>query len=224
MDEKRVGQKILVIVTGLTALAILITAGIYQAVRIPEPIVIDTTGQPSIGNPFAPVELVLFEDLRCGTCRDFDAAIMPKLKTRYIDTGQVRYTVVLLSFLEGSKPLANAALAVYRLAPEQFLPFVHKIFQQFLNPPAEGSEKEILLSIARQLGGIDLLQLEKCIDTRCHYETLDQNFFWAKKLMGNDLKTPSLYVNGVATPVLPFRAVQTQIERALQLQKAQRNQ
>jgi protein-disulfide isomerase len=172
-----------------------------------------------VGNPLAPVELVLFEDLRCGTCRDFDTEITPKLKSRYIDKGQVRYTVVLLSFLEGSKPLANAALAVYQLAPQQFLPFVHQIFQKFLHTPMEGSEKETLLAIATQLGGIDLVELEKCIDMRCHYETLDQNFFWAKKLMGNDLRTPALYVDGVATPVLPFRAIQAQIERALQKQR-----
>ena len=121
-------RKQLVLATAIGALLFLVGAAIYCAAQREVPALIDPRGHPSIGT--GAIHLVIFEDFLCPNCRAFTEEILPHITTRYIETGLARYTMVPLAFLEGSKPLANAALGVYAQAPNQFLPFVQEVLRK----------------------------------------------------------------------------------------------
>jgi len=205
----------LVIFTAVIAILVITSAGLYQLFRIPEPLEIVTHGQPTIGSHKAKVEVVIFEDFLCPECALFNDTIFPQIESEYVATNQVRYTLVPVSFIDGSKPLANAALAVYHMAPDKFFQYAQALFQSARL--LQNADVGQLVDIAEAIGGIDERELKKAIATRRYDPELERNLMLAKKLMGNGFGTPALYVNGVATSTGSFRAVQARIERALYL-------
>src|SRR5437660_1204856 len=78
---------------------------------------IDTSGQPSIGNPKATVHVVALLEPKCPDSKAFSDESFPKLKSEYIDTNKVRYTVITTSFLPQSMPAAIALLSAYQQKP-----------------------------------------------------------------------------------------------------------
>lgn len=206
-------RKVAVLTTALAAFALLSSASLlYHNFRAPMAIVLETSRYPSFGNPSAKVHVVIIEDFNCKGCRKFMQEVYPKIQANYVSQGQVRYTVVPVAFLSGSKPIANAALEVYRRSPDRFMPFVEGIFVD-----AEHLEmnERALIRIARRVGGIDLERLHRCMETRCHYAELDQNLAWAQGVMGRQFTTPAVYVNGVSTSPSSYSAIKEQIEEIL---------
>ena len=65
---------------------------------------IDTTNQPTRGNPNAKVHIVVFEDLKCIACKNFNNTVLPQIKKQFIDTNIAKYTVINLAFIPGSMP------------------------------------------------------------------------------------------------------------------------
>lgn len=47
-------------------------------------------GQPTLGRANAPVKLILFENFLCEHCKAFEEGVFPRIKSDYIDTGQVQ--------------------------------------------------------------------------------------------------------------------------------------
>lgn len=161
---------------------------------------------PLIGMEDAPIKLVLIEDFNCGYCRRFSNEIFPQIENLYINTQRASCVFVPVAFLKGSKPLANACLAVYHLAPNRFVPYMHALFKGF------AEEKDLLL-IAKKIGGIDLAELQRLIETERFYPQLKENYIWAKELMGPEFGTPALFVNGIRTPTASLKAISDQIEK-----------
>ena len=163
-------------------------------------------GNPVIGLPQAPVGLILVEDFHCHFCRIFSLEIFPKIQEQFLDTGLAYCVYVPVAFLAGSKPLANAALAVYHHAPDRFVPYMHALFEK-------SAKENDLIPIAQQIGGIDLDTLQTCIETDCFSEQIEGNLSWAKQLMGPNFSVPALFVNGVRTPTSSFDVIAKEIER-----------
>ena len=115
-------RKKTVLATALLTAVFLLGSIFYKTTLLPHPIAINTAGHPTIGT--GPIEMVIFEDLCCTNCRVFTENIFPQITSQYVETGKARLTVVLISFGNHAKPLANAALAVYKIAPTRFLPFI----------------------------------------------------------------------------------------------------
>lgn len=205
----------LVLWTALGAFVVFASAVLHHKFKTPEAVVISGEGQPTIGLPSAPVEAIIFEDFLCVECRSFNEKIFPRLDSKYISKGRLRYTLVPVSFLPGSKPLGNAALAVYSIAPQRFFAFAHAVFKKFAKPQLENSQRAILLEIAERVGGIDLNQLADAIDNRRYYAELDDNLLWGRKLLGVQFGTPALFINGVPTPTSSLRTVKARIDQAI---------
>lgn len=200
-------RKILVLVTLFFGMSWMFALGIYHAVTLPTPVVIDTTNQPSIGEKEAPVEFVLFEDFQCYSCQLFSQTIFPLIKLYYVDSGKARFVQIPLAFMKNSKILGNAALAVNEISPDKYFEFADKIFK--MNDPSP----EKLLTIAKEVGGIDLDDLEKAMESRAFYDQLDQNETMAEDIMGNSFATPSLYIDGIKTSTKSFEAIEARFER-----------
>lgn len=198
-------RKKVVLATGILALLFLAMGGAYQITRLPDPIALDTSGYPSIGS--GQIELVVFEDLCCTNCRVFTEEIFPQIASRFVETGKARLTVIPVAFGENSKPLANAALGVYKTAPSRFIPFVLELLH------SEAEDRESILKVATKIGGIDLAELSRCIDEKVYYQDIEKNMSWAKRLMGEEFGTPTLFVNGIMTSTASFNAVKTRIKQ-----------
>ncbi|MBI3508777.1 MAG: thioredoxin domain-containing protein [Chlamydiia bacterium] len=177
-----------------------------------QPVSISTSSFPTIGNMEAKVELVLIADLRCTACKHFDQEIFPKIAEQYIATGKVRFSTVLVAFLEDSKIRANAAWTVYRQNHGRFFSYLHELFRFTAD---KSLAPEMLIQLAKEVGRIDVAALDSCIQSGCYFAEIDQNMDWAKGIMGNLFGTPALYINGVRTSVRSFEPIQTQIEKNL---------
>lgn len=205
-------RKTIVIITAFVFVLVLTSLVSYKLFQRPHTMVVEAKGQIKIGNPSAPIELIVIEDFRCPTCGRFTTQIFPKIEADYVKSGSVRVTFVPVAFLSGSKPIANAVLEVYQDAPKQVIAFVHRIFTQSLEGPVSDAA---LLRIARQVGEIDAEKLQRCMATRCHYEELEENLQWAHNLMGKEFGTPSLYINGTLTSATSYPAIQARIDQLL---------
>lgn len=208
-------KQILVLVTAL--LAFWAFAGVFYLLHQKKQRLgsVDFSGSPAFGRKDAPGEMVLFEDLECGGCRAFNLEVLPALRKNYIDTGLVRLTIVPLAFLPGSKPLANAALAVYKIAPDRFLAYIDAICHESKGADSKEAIQQKLINLAKAIGGIDLLEFKSCVMTDCHYSTLEKNFLRAKEVMGRDFGTPTLYLNGLSISTDSFQAVEAELKQAI---------
>ena len=116
-----------------------------------------------------------------------------------------------------SKPIGNAALAVYRQNPNRFFDYAHELFKACI----EGKipDEHELYRMAKKVGGINLVRLEECLESHCYYEELENNLHLAQRLMGKEFGTPTLYINGVPGPTSSFKAVQSKIEGILKRER-----
>jgi protein-disulfide isomerase len=67
-----------------------------------------------LGSPFAPVQMVMYIDLQCPVCQEFETTVMPGLVAKYIQTGKVRLEVKPWAFIgpdstRGQKAMFAAA-------------------------------------------------------------------------------------------------------------------
>ncbi len=209
-------RKILVLATLFLAVGAFIGAAYQDSLQLPAPLVLTTTGFPTTGNPAATVEIAVFEDFRCHNCRAFNEKQVPQLEAQYVATGKARYTMVPLAFMRGSKPMANAALAVYHSTPDRFFPYAKELF---LFPEGKKVTDTALLEIAQKVGGINLANLQKALETRKYYAELRENLEWAQGILGKDFRTPALYINGIPTPTASYDLIQMRIEHMLTIGK-----
>ncbi|MEN9654699.1 MAG: thiol:disulfide interchange protein [Chlamydiota bacterium] len=206
-----IGRKTLVLATLAVALFSLGGATLWKALQEPEFTRIETAGFPVVGVRDAEVQIVIYEDFRCVNCRIFSEWVIPKIVARFIETGRASLTIVPLAFLENSKPIANAALAVYHLAPEQFLPFAKAALERFAKEPYSRSA---IFEIAYNLDHIDIQEFARSIDEGRYYPLIDQALVFAKELMGDQFGTPALFINGVRTPTHSFAAIAARVAQA----------
>ena len=210
MEKKFSKYQILVIFTAFLAF-LLFSAGVVKKTFFsPTAAIVSFSegGNPRLGVPDAPVHIVLIEDFHCSYCRQFTVEIFPKIEKRYVATQKASFLFVPVSFLSGSRPLANACLSVFHLAPQKFIPYLHALFDQF-------AEDKDLVPLAKKIGGINLSELQKCIDTGCYYAQLKENYIWAKELMGPNFGTPALFINGEQVNTSSWQDISEAIEKHL---------
>ena len=120
----------------------------------------DRSPTSSLGSADAPNTIVEYASMTCPHCAQFQTEVFPQLKTKYIDTGKVRY--MLREF-----PLDNLAAAAFMLArcagDDRYYPMVDAMFSTQESWAAPGVDaKEKLLQIAKQ-AGISKDEFDKCL-------------------------------------------------------------
>lgn len=177
---------------------------------------INVIGQPTIGSKTAPIQIVVFQDLKCVNCKYFNEHIYPKIKKNFIDTGQAKYTLVPLAFLRGSKKLATAAFCVYQYFPDRFFPFIEEMTKGFMRN-SEWDSLESLLNYAKRARIINRGNLARCMKYNDYSFVLRRNFELAESVMGKKVGTPAIFINGKNVSVFSYPSIEKAVKREIHL-------
>lgn len=200
------GKKILVIVTAgcfllcLGAMYNVKHKSLPQKTRVP----LSAKHYPTIGDPYAPINITVFEEPSCSACREFSTEVYPLIKKHYVDTGIASYTLVPLYFIRGSRPAVEALMCLYHHDPRH--PDVHAYIEYFHRlltfPKVEGTEwatPEVLTRLAEGLPThngrtINPEGLSQCVELRAYEEQIKKNNIYASQVLGGELATPTAVV------------------------------
>ncbi|HEY0440364.1 MAG TPA: DsbA family protein [Xanthobacteraceae bacterium] len=148
-------------------------------------------GDQAQGDANAPVTIVEYASMTCTHCATFHNTVYPTLKTRYIDTGKVRY--ILREF--PLDPLAAGGFMLARCAGEgKYFTVVDALFKQqpkwaFVQNPIPP-----LFAIAKEVGGFTEQSFEKCLSDQKLLDGIDETRSGGQKLGVNS--TPTFFING----------------------------
>lgn len=201
---------ILIVIAGVIFLILSPTS---PKIVLPTAVSIDTSNQPVSGNPNAKIHIVAFEDLKCANCMRYNKTIFPNIDTNYIKTGKANYTMVNLAFIQGSLPAANAARCVYAQNHDAFFDYVNYIYAH--QPPEDQDWATIpnLMLFATHTPGINSDALAHCLVAMPYVQFFMDNLSLATKVMGSNVSTPAIYINGIKVDPLTWAHVQQIIDQ-----------
>ena len=139
------------------------------------PVKLSDSGNFSLGAADAPVTLFEFADYQCPFCKRFHESSFPELKTKYIDTGKVRYVVrdMPLSFHDKAMPAAIATRCAG--AQGKFWPVFNALFA------AQALSAELTHQVAIQAGVNEKL-FEACLTNPSISKSIEADIAEAERL------------------------------------------
>ncbi|MBZ9674134.1 DsbA family protein [Mesorhizobium sp. ES1-1] len=143
-----------------------------------------------LGKDDAKVTIVEYASMTCPHCAHFAETTFPELKTKYIDTGKVRYILREFPF----DPTAEAGFMLARCAKDNYFPMVDVLFRQQENWVGVANTKDALLQIAK-LAGFTQESFESCLTD----QKLLDDVRSVQKRGANEFKvdsTPTFFING----------------------------
>ena len=164
---------------------------------------------PSLGDPNAKIHIVAFLEPKCPDSARFVQEIYPHIQEELIATNRVNYAVMIVSFLKGSMPAANALYCVYHQDTNSFFAFLNTLYAHL----GEEDLMETLVAKAQEASPtIDAAQLSHCMDLGTYVQQIEENTAVGRELMGR-LTTPSVFINGIKVAPLTWEEVEKQIAR-----------
>jgi protein-disulfide isomerase len=170
------------------------------------------TGGPALnwamGRADAPVTLLEYGSLTCGHCAEFSTDILPDIKRRFIDTGQVRYILRPFPTQPNVLSLALHALTICA-GPNRYYPLVDAFFERqaeiFKAADGETGPKGIIFAIAEDFGGLTYTQSETCLrDPASQTQVIASA---DAGISAGVVGTPTFFVNGVLVKPQPNQGV-----------------
>lgn len=152
----------------------------------------------TIGLASAPLHLTEYASMTCPHCAQFHLANWTTLKSRYIDTGRVRFTL-----REMATPPPAIALAMFQLArcegasPDEYLRRVGVLFERqsaILGAGTLGGVRDALLAAGGQWG-LSQAQVLACLNNPLGVQRIQRSIEGAMALGVNH--TPSFLFDGV---------------------------
>jgi len=149
----------------------------------------------AIGRLDAPLVLVEYASVTCPGCAYWHQTVYSDLKSRYIDTGKVRF--VFREFLTGNPTLAEAGFKIALCADEEN--YFKNIKLQFDRLPqinqmaSNGNARAAYVNLAKA-SGLSEEEFTTCMANQAHRDLID-----SKMQQGFDegvTGTPSFFVNG----------------------------
>jgi protein-disulfide isomerase len=138
------------------------------------------------------VKVVEYASLSCPHCARFNAQVFPAFKAKYVDTGQVRYT--LREMLTPPAELAAAGFLMARCAgPSKYFKVVDEVFRSQEKWSDEAPIKPIFLAIAKA-NGLSEAQFEACLSDPKAQAALNARV--QKAVDAGVESTPTFFVNG----------------------------
>jgi protein-disulfide isomerase len=149
---------------------------------------------PFIGSASSKVTVVEYADYRCPFCERLYTSVIPSLKSKYIDTGKIKFMYQDFAFLG---PDSNTAAEASHCAADQnqFWQYHDYLFAH------QGDETSTWASAANQkifaqTLGLNMAQFNSCLDSgKYKQEVLDETATGRKYGVTG---TPTVFINGVA--------------------------
>ncbi len=207
-----------------TFVVLFVSAGsiyLLNAKELPPAITINVEGQPTIGYPNAKVHVVVFEEPKCSNCALYTEQIFPAIKKEFIDTNKIKYTVVPVSFLPGSMPAAVALLCVYYENPdypnpEMFFKYFDYMYAHQPDEHSDWATPDKLIDFAEHTSpAIKTDKLKKCTSMETYRIQIQKNTAYGAEIMGGQISTPTVYVNGIEVKELTEDNVKKLIKEVL---------
>lgn len=173
---------------------------------------VDFSSDPSLGDPNAPITIVEYSDFECPFCARFVTGAYPLIKSKYIDSGQVR--IIFKDYpLDSVHPLAIPTAVLANCVAAEFgnEAFFAYHDQVFLQQPALSNGN--IRTWASDLGLSDA-QIAACLEDSSMVDEI-----LADRTEGSSLGitgTPSFVVNGeLLIGAQPYAVFEQSIENAL---------
>jgi protein-disulfide isomerase len=147
----------------------------------------------SLGSPKAKVQVVEYASLSCPHCARFNNDVFPAFKAKYVDTGQVRYT--LREMLTPPAQIAAAGFLMARCAgPERYFDVVDAVFKSQPRWTDDGADvKAIFVGVAKD-NGLTEEQFEACLKNEAGLTALQAR---VKSAVAEGVdSTPTFVING----------------------------
>jgi len=171
-------------------------------------------GEPVMGDPNAPVEIVEYASTTCGHCAAFHEQMLPELKSRYIDTGKAKLRWIVMPTPPAEISVAGAAIA--RCAGEdKFFDVIADLFDSQDAIIKAATQPRKLQDALVALGGrhgLDADEVGTCIgDTEIQKLTIKG----AQDAPATVTGTPTFIVNGKQVDENSVEAIAAAIEAKL---------
>jgi protein-disulfide isomerase len=201
--------KRLTVVTAIVLLIGLIAAVLWFALK-PDftPAPVGYEDQPTLGQPDAPLKIILFENFMCEHCKAFEEEVFPQLKRDYIDTGKVEVYYVNLAWgSEQAELSAHAGECAYRQDEAAFWQFKSDVYK------AQGSWQTLddLLSVAGAT--MDTEPLRQCVEDQRYASEVQRDLGLADKVGVQG--TPSIVVGNQGFEAPDYATLKTAIDAQL---------
>jgi len=160
------------------------------------------------GDADAKITIVEFSDFECPYCGKYFRETYSQIKTKYIDTGKVKYVFrdFPLSFHQNAKPASMAAECVKAAGGDKAYWEYHD--KLFANQTALSVEN--LKKFATELG----YDIGECLDSQKYAGEVDKDFQDGQKYGVRG--TPAFFINGtLLSGAQPFSAFEAAIEAEL---------
>ena len=143
-----------------------------------------------LGSETAPVTMIEYASMTCPHCAHFHAEGFPVLKSKYIETGKVRFVLREFPF----DPLAVAGFMLARCAGDKREAMVDLLFAQqknwaFTDKPLQG-----LTAVVKQTG-MSQQTFDACLQDKALYDNINQVRDRGAQKFGVDA-TPTFFING----------------------------
>ncbi|MES2213279.1 MAG: DsbA family protein [Patescibacteria group bacterium] len=161
---------------------------------------------PFIGGADAKVTVVEYADYRCPFCERWYTSVMPELKTKYIDSGKIKFIYQDFAFLG---PDSNSAAEASHCAADQnmFWQYHDYLFGHQGDESGHWASVPNLKQFASTLG-LNTTQFNTCLDSgKYKQEVLDETAAGKKYGVTG---TPTVFVNGV--PIVGAQPLQTFVD------------
>jgi protein-disulfide isomerase len=147
----------------------------------------------ALGPANASVTITEFASMTCPHCAAFNAAVFPKIKSEYIDTGKVRY--VFREFPLDIKAAAGSMLArcIAKDDAGKYFAVVDMLFRQQSDWVMKNTT-ETLTRIGKQ-AGLSQQAVEDCLKDQALLDKIAADQKYASEVLKVD-STPTFFING----------------------------
>src|SRR5438067_12015726 len=148
-------------------------------------------GDRVLGKADAPITIIEYASLTCPHCAHFEVDVLPKLKTKWIDTGKAK---LILRDFPLDEPAMRAAMVARCAPPERFYPLVDALFAG-QEKWATAKDYRAALERLAKLGGVGDKEFKACITDKKLEDQVAGSRLTATKDLGVD-STPTFFING----------------------------
>ena len=199
-----------IVIAVVIALVVQNASGPKTPTAVPAGSVSDTTGGVStangmsipIGDSSAKVKLTVYEDARCSACKAYETTFTPAYKA-LVANGTLELLIHPVTLIDavsggsGSLHAGNAFGCAQDQGASKFEAYHDLIYA---NQPSESTDSyssdATLISLAKQVPGLDNATFDSCVNSHKYYDWVQQNYANLNKMTNNQPSTPTIYANG----------------------------